>query len=201
MTIGTEMINYYLIENDGYGFKWLALQVDDFIDLMPEAYSDSQLLRFSYHNTSLADGWEGVRSRFVQSDDAPQLPIPDVSLWLSGAALVISSKAYEVLSELIAGFGELLPVTSDEGTFYIFNCRTSVDADPTQSEHIIESGQVIGVKRLGFNSKDVGDTVIFKTSFNNCTDLFCSNAFKQAVEAHGLTGVKFSENLLPTLND
>lgn len=75
--------------------------------------------------------------------------------------------------------------------FYTFNCRTLVDADPTQSEQITDAGQVIGVKRLGFDSKDVGDKVIFKTSFNNCTDLYCSNAFKESVEAYGLTGVEF----------
>ena len=139
---------------------------------MPEAYSDAQLLRFSYHNTSLADGWEGVRSYFVQSDDAPSLPVPDISLWLSGAALVLSIRACEILRELITEFGELLPVSCDEGTFYIFNCRTLVNADSNQSEHILESGNVIGVMRLGFDAKDVSNAVIFKTPFNNCTDLF-----------------------------
>lgn len=114
---------------------------------------------------------------------------------------MLSIKAYEILRELITEFGELLPVTCDEGTFYIFNYRTLVDADPMQSEHLIESGNVIGVKRLGFDAKDVSNAVIFKTPFNNFTDLFCSNAFKQSVEAHGLTGVKFSESLLPVLND
>lgn len=190
------MNNYYLIENDGYDFKWLALQVDDFIDRMPESYSDAELLRFSHHNTSLMKGWEGIVSSFIQADDVVvALPIPDVSLWLSGAALVLSEKAFNVLVDLLADFGEFLPVICTEGVFHIFNCRTLVDADLNQSEQRIERGQVIGIKRLAFKDTDVVDAVIFKTSFNNCTDLYCTDAFKQAVENYHLTGVKFSLDL------
>lgn len=115
-----ERNNYYLIENDGYSFKWLALQADDVIE---------------------------------------PLLISDVSLWLSGAA---------------------------------------INADLSQSEQLIEAGQVIGIKRLGFNDADVKAAIIFKTPFNNCTDLYCSDVVKKVVESYSLTGVVFSKDLSPT---
>src|SRR5690606_35158838 len=124
---GAVMSKPYLIENDGAGFKWLALQVDDFIDLMPEDYSDAQLLRFSYHNTSLKDGWENIKSEFIQAEAGEPLPVPDISLWLPGAALVLSDKALSVLGSLIGEFGEILPVDCAGDPAFIFNCRNVVD--------------------------------------------------------------------------
>jgi hypothetical protein len=191
----------YLIENDGAGYKWLALQVDDFIDLMPEHYSDAQLLRFSYHNTSLEEGWENIRSNFIQDETVEPLPIPDVSLWLPGAALVLSAKALDAIGSLIDDFGEALPVACEGKQFFIFNCRTVVEADPHHSESLVDSGVVVGVKKLGFAQSDVLKSPLFKTRFDNCTGLYCNEAFKKAVEQNGLRGVKFVPGLIPTIED
>ncbi|MCR6652663.1 MAG: hypothetical protein NVV73_14830 [Cellvibrionaceae bacterium] len=189
----------YLIENDGAGFKWLALQVDDFIDLMPEGYSDAQLLRFSYHNTSLKDGWENIQSEFIQAEAGEPLPVPDISLWLPGAALVLSAKALSVLGSLIGEFGEILPVDCVGDRVFIFNCRNVVDADPAQSESLIHSGMVVGVRQIGFRQGDVAKSAVFKTRFDNCTGLYANDLFKTAVEKNGLRGVKFTPDLLPDI--
>ena len=146
------MTNTYLLTNDGYGFQWLALQVDDFINLMPENYSDAEIFHFSYHNMSLAPWWKNVESHFTQSEDSPLLTIPDVSLWLSGAALVLSAKAYDALQETLTAFGEFLPVNCLGEIYYIFNCLTFGEVDKEQSQHIVEDGSVVGIKSLKFVS-------------------------------------------------
>jgi len=195
------MSNPYLIENDGAAFKWLALQVDDVIDQMPEDYSDAQLLRFSFYNTRLKQGWQGVSSRFVQAEDSEPLPIPDISLWLAGAALVLSAQAMDLLGELVGPLGEVLPVNCEGESFFIFNCLHMVKAEPSRSAQILEAGMPVGVERLGFASGDVAVSPLFKTRFDNCTGLYCNQAFKDAVENAGLVGVKFSAGLLPSLGD
>lgn len=191
------MLSRYLIENDRAAFKWLALQVDDFIDLMPERYSDAQLLRFSYYNTSLKDGWGEVSSRFVQGEDGEALPVPDISLWLPGAALVLSAKALSALGKLLEGAGEVLPVNCAGELFYIFNCLSLVEADPGQSKQISDAGVVVGVEQIGFAPAAVEDSVIFKTRFDHCTGLYCNQEFKDKVEGAGLVGVRFNSALLP----
>jgi len=40
-----------------------------------------------------------------------------------------------------------------------------------------------------------------KLDFDNCTGLYCNEAFKKAVEQNGLRGVKFVPGLLPTIED
>lgn len=192
------MLKPYLIENDGTGYKWLALQVDNFIEMMPEKYSDAQLLRFSYHNTSLKDGWMNVSSTFIQDETREPLPIPDISLWLPGAALVLSTKAMNALGSMIGNFGEILPVNCDGEPFFIFNCLNMVEADPNQSEHLVESGLVVGVKRIGFSSTDIAKSAVFKSRFDNCTALYCNDVLKLAAEQSGLLGIKFTPSLLPT---
>lgn len=186
----------YLIESDGVGFKWLNLQIDDIIDLMPETYSDAELLRFSYYNTRLKDGWNGVASRFAaESND--DLPIPDISLWLPGAALVLSSRAMEVLESVLQDSGEFLPVMCEGQIFHIFNCLRIISADPLQSEHHIESGIPVGIKAIVFSQSDVDAAPIFKTLFDYCSTLYCNENFKTAVETAGLRGISFSTNLCP----
>ncbi|MES2676626.1 MAG: DUF1629 domain-containing protein [Pseudomonadota bacterium] len=190
------MTNTYLVTNDGYGFQWLALQVDDFINLMPENYSDTEIFHFSYHNINLAPWWKNIESHFTQSKDSSPLAIPDVSLWLSGAALVLSGKAYEVLHEVLNGFGEFLPVNCLGEIYYIFNCLTLGEIDKEQSHHIVEDGFVVGVKSLKFDNSDVKDKVLFKTTFNRCKDVYCNNTFKNIVESYCLTGIAFKADLL-----
>lgn len=191
------MSSRYLIENDGAMYKWLALQVDDFIDLMPESYSDAELLRFSYYNTSLKDGWSGISSTFTQGENGEVLPVPDISLWLPGAALVLSANALGALEVLLEEAGELLPVDCSGEQYFIFNCLKLVDADPLQSKQIVDSGVVVGVEQLGFIPDVVEGSPVFKTRLDHCAGLYCNQQFKAAVEHAGLIGVRFSSSLLP----
>ena len=195
------MSSTYLVTNDGYDFKWLALQVDDFISLLPESYSDIEIFQFSYHNLSFAPWWNNMQSRFVQSEDSLSLPIPDISLWLPGAALVLSTRAYDALLGAIADFGELLPVSCQGETYYIFNCLTLGEVDEKGSKYIVDEGVILGVESMKFDQKDVGDKIIFKTTFNRCTDLYCNSTFKNIVESHNLTGITFKTDLLSVIDD
>ena len=56
-----------------------------------------------------------------------------------------------------------------------------------------------GVKQLEFTEAEARDKLIFKTTYNRCTELFCNAALIELIEDNGLTGLIFSPNLIPEL--
>jgi len=184
----------YRIHNDSYNFQEFQLDVDDFIDLIPEDYEELYIYKFSYHNMQLKKWWSGVESAFKTIADKPEAPIPDICTWL-GASIVLSPKAFTALSELLSPYGEFLAVTCASKTYHIFNCLTLGQVDEINSAQIIENGTSMGVEKLAFNAVDVDGKIAFKTQFNHCMDLFCNESLKQKVEEAALTGIIFDENL------
>lgn len=192
------MSNIYLIENDGYDFKWLRLETHDIIDLMPEEYSLKQIHRFSLHNLSLGEYWKDVSTTFKPNFDRIDDPIPDVSLWLGHASLVLSEKAFDTLGDLLKDFGEFLPIDCNGTTFYIFNCRVLANADESKSKQVIFNGEVVGIEKIVFDESETIGKLIFKSKYNSCVNLFCGDAVKNAVEKHALKGIVFSSDLVPS---
>ena len=192
------MSNIYRIENDGNAFKWLGLEVHDIIDLMPEEYSLKQIHRFSFHNLSLGENWKDVNATFKPNFDRIDDPIPDISLWLGHASLVLSEKAFATLGDLLKDFGEFLPITCNGNTFHIFNCRVLAAADESKSKQIIFDGEVVGIEKIVFDDSETMGKLIFKSKYNSCLDLFCDDIFKNAVEKYALKGIEFSKDLVPS---
>ncbi len=192
------MNKIYRIENDGHQFKWLGLEVHDIVDLMPEEYSLKEIHRFNYFNLSLAIGWKNVSSTFRPNFDRLDDPIPDISLWLGYASLVLNERAYDSIGDMLKNFGELLPIACNGDTFHIFNCRTLADADESKSKQTSFDGQVVGIEKIAFDEKEVMGKAIFKSKYNACVDLYCDGSFKNAVEKHELKGLSFSTDLVPS---
>lgn len=194
------MPNIYRMDNDGYQFKWLALDAVDIADLMPEEYSLKQIHRFYYHNLSLAEGWKNVASTFKSNFDRVNDPIPDISLWVGYASLVLNEKAFNALNDTLKSFGEFLPVTCGNDTFYIFNCLTLADADESRSKSVLQDGLPVEITKIDFDKNEIDGRLIFKTKFNACRDLYCGDEFKKAVESQALTGIIFLTDLIPNFD-
>lgn len=191
------MNNIYRIENDGFKFKWLGLEIHDIVDLAPQEYSLKQLHRFPLHNLSLSSWWEKVETTFKPNFDMADAPIPDIAVWLGYASLVLNEKAYDAIGSMLKEFGEFLPIASDGVTYHIFNCRTLVDTDEQHSRKTMFDGLPIGVEKFVFADNHTNDQIVFKSEYNSCVDLFCGDALKNAVEKHQLNGVAFSKDLVP----
>lgn len=194
------MNNIYRIENDGHKFKWLGLEIHDIIDMMPEEYSLKEIHRFNYFNLSLAKGWDNVSATFKPNFDRIDDPIPDISLWIGYASLVLSERAFDALGDMLKSCGELLPIACNGDTFHIFNCRTLADADESRSKQIIFDGQSVGVEKIAFDDKEINGKAIFKSKYNSCVDLYCDESLKNAVEKYELKGVAFSTELVPSFD-
>lgn len=118
--------------------------------------------------------------------------ISDIGIW-HGASLIFSEKAIAVLRPLIESYCEIRPVTCDGMPHFLFNCRTQIDADETQSKRTISEGYFMSVEALAFLAS-VADC-IFKSPFENNQSIFCNDDFKDAVEVNGFGGVYFTEDL------
>lgn len=184
------MNKLYTIRNDDYKFQELDLEIDDFIDDKPAGVDESAVFDFSIENTRMAAWWKPVSTEFVPIRGQQGTPIPDISKWIN-ASLVLSPKAHRLLGQILTPWGELLPIDIFGETYYIFNCLTSVAANEKLSEKEYFDDEEIGIKRVAFESKLTIDKLIFKTPFQNCLDLYCTDKLKDIINSFGLTGVVF----------
>lgn len=154
-----------------------------------------QLMHFYKHNLLLGDNWNDIKASFVSIEEVTSgNEIPDVTTWSRGA-LVFSEKALAVF-DWLGDLGELLPVTTENGRYWIFNCTTIAQADEANSQRLVDYGQVMDVDKLAFLPGSVGGKDIFKTDYDGFRNIFCSDRFKSELESAGLKGLLFSENLV-----
>lgn len=168
----------YAIRSDGYDFQELDLEVDDFIEHMPEDLNYNTIHDFSLENLSLLPYWKPLRTGFSKIIGKKN-QIPDISNWI-GATLVLSPKAYRLLNELLTPFGEFLPVLIEQDTFYIFNCLTIATASYNNAN-------------LMFDANDISEKIIFKTPEQHCIDIYCTNKLKNVIIDFELSGITFEK--------
>ncbi len=141
----------------------------------------------------LKNEWTPVDIKF-DSDSKKNL-IPDISVW-NLSCLTLSSKAYEILKELLNPAGEFLALKNG---FYLYNCLESITADAVDAEKTklkieeVDSNHIPA--SLGLRVDKIKGKVIFKPGFLENSFLICQESFKQIAEKNQLKGVIFEENL------
>lgn len=173
-------MNIFAIRRDGYNYQELDLEVDDFIENMPESLNYNTIHDFSVENLALSQYWKPIRAGFSEISGEKNL-IPDISNWI-GATLFLSPKAYRFLNEILSPYGEFLPVLIDKETFYIFNCLTVIEAELSNN-------------KLVFDKNNINEKVVFKTPQQQCIDIYCTERLKDAIENFDLKGIIFDTNL------
>ncbi|MDX2273167.1 MAG: hypothetical protein NW237_14630 [Cyanobacteriota bacterium] len=136
--------------------------------------------------------WEPVPVQLVSDLDKPPRLISDFP-GLSGMP-AFTEKAVEALGEVLEMNGELLPLESDNGTFYLYNTTTIVDALDEEKSSLSknQNGLVYYIKKYYFIPQKVSQLTIFKTvqiphdSYPCVTDQFVN-----IVERARLTGFLF----------
>jgi len=170
----------FAIRRDGYDYQELDLEVDDFIENLPEDVDYNTIHDFSLENLALAKYWKPLRTGFSEIKGKKNI-IPDISNWIN-ATLFLSPKAYRLLNELLAPFGEFLPVIIGDDTYYIFNCLTAVEAQNSNES-------------ITFNESSLTDKIVFKTPNQHCIDIFCTDRLKNAIEDFELKGIVFDTKI------
>lgn len=107
--------------------------------------------------------------------------------------LLLSQRAVDALSPLIGDHGEFLPVKAEFGVYAIFNCFSEIDAlDPERTEgKRFDGGGFYRVSRYELNAKAAATAPpIFRVRHKRSA-LFATDALREAVAAHHLTGFVF----------
>jgi len=181
----------YKVFDNNKQFQSFHIDMEEFLDVMDPAIGELTAMQFSQNNVALAEHWKPLKVTYFQNEDSGNA-IPDIGIW-HGTSLILSEKAMAVLSPIIECYGEILPVVCEGHPHFIFNCRTQVDADLTQSKQIMSEGYFMSIETLVFPAS--GDACLFKSPFENSQSIFCSNKFKKTVEANELGGIYFGTDL------
>jgi hypothetical protein len=184
----------YAIRNDYYRFQQLDLQLTDLFAHVPGDIDVDDVVKFSQRNAAMNSWWQAPDTCFIPIEGKPEGAIPDISLWLY-ASLVLSPKAHRLLGDLLAPFGECLPVTVADDTFYIFNCRTFAVEDEAACSFEYAGDIQLGINSLVFKGS-VKNMLVFKSKLQNAASVFCGDRFKEIVEANNLLGVVFDTQLI-----
>lgn len=161
----------YRIENDGFRYQELDLDVGDFVDSFPDTLSTIEVYQFSKNNLSLAQYWPSMATGFWEIEGGENL-IPDIAVWID-ATLLLSPKAYRLLGDLLLPYGEFLPIHIENEIYQIFNCLTVVDLN----------GDIH--TKVAFKPSDVSDEI----DMTVC----CTDRLKDAIQSFGLQGIIFEK--------
>ncbi|MCO1336665.1 hypothetical protein MO867_20270 [Microbulbifer sp. OS29] len=148
---------------------------DDFIiDIRPKRY---------------ADEWEPLEIEFCLEDGLPN--IPTLSKWQN--YLVLHESAYKALEGVLGPYGEFLPCTHQNAKFYLFNpLIIAEDLDAVVPDSVTLNGNLL--TGIEFDKDKLKDVPVFRSKESYIT-IYCTDAFKDVVEAEKLDGLLFSTNL------
>lgn len=184
----------YKILPDHERFCAFALPMKTVLLAIGKKIPPAKLMHFYKHNVSLTNVWTAISGGFEPIDGVTDgSAVPDITMWVPGT-MVLSNAAANALPE-ISRYGELLPVETPVGQYWILNCMTQISADERFSRHTVESSQVLDVESLKFKDEDAANAGLFKSAFDGYRNLYCSEKVKDSVLDKKLTGVTFSENL------
>jgi hypothetical protein len=177
-------------------YQELTLTVMDYFDNVPleREYTFDQIQSFFAYNLVLGDWWKTIETSFEPAENRSSAIIPDISSWY-GSVLTLSLDAKNKLEKFLNPIGELLPITVSGDQFYLFNCFEIGIHDEINSKYLKSEGEIIGIDLISFNETDVKNKLVFKTKFDNCGTIYCTDKFKDLVASLNLNGLKFSNDL------
>lgn len=185
------MTTIYRISTYSDDYMYFAMDDYEILSKMGEDFDT-----FALGNKSLADIWKTPDATFLLSDTGA-ISLPDISSWAN--CLIFNQKAYDILADKLQAVGEALPVNVSGVTYYFFNVTTPIDdkyIDLDKSEKAYFEGMDAGIDNLEFKNEDIDDSILmFTTSYDGYSNIFCTEAFKSLIEKSGLTGVTFNTKL------
>ena len=103
-----------------------------------------------------------------------------------------NKRAINVLGKMLAEFGELLPICTEEETFYLYNVTRFVDLiDKEQSVLEYCEDILIGIKQLVLKPYSNNSPEVFKLLGDSRGPIYANEAFKIAVEISDIRGIQF----------
>jgi hypothetical protein len=184
----------YKLTRDTTHYCYLDLPMQKILKRFAGQVPPKQMMHFYRHGLQLKPLWVGIDAQFTSVEGVTESDAaPDVTVWAHGT-VVLSGAALSQLN-VDESWGELLPVTTPKGTYWVVNLRNDIEPDTTQSRNVIEAGSVLDVERLVFDEPKLPADAPFKTAFDGYRGIFCTESLKEKIELAGCHGLLFSEDL------
>lgn len=175
-------------------YKELELSLLDVVSASPEEIELDDILKFYEVNLSMKKWWIPLACNFFEEPNGRIQLTPDICVW-TGATLLLSKRAYNLLQDSIEPFGEFLPIALLNEQYYIFNCLTYGVDDLEASESDYQQGQRTWVTKLSVEPQNK-EQLLFKSAYERGHTLFCNQRFVDIVEQLGLKGLGFDTELV-----
>lgn len=187
----------YRLKFDRFRFLTFDISPDEWIAKLGASYI------FQLDEPCWSEFWPEINGRFFNDSDSTDLPkVPDISVWFM-QNLVLNSAARESLErdhpEWIESAGEILPIKCERIDYYVWHitCFAADDCiDHSLSERLVEESGHTELKNLAFKPDFNPKYPVFHTDYDGGQALFCTNSFRDWVDAAGLQGLVFSEDLV-----
>ncbi|QDU39576.1 hypothetical protein Mal4_39210 [Maioricimonas rarisocia] len=172
----------------GFVFRDKASVVGNRSILFDHLPSDAKTKGLQWTPPSLASVW---KPREVIGDVSVENDFPCVNNWPA-----FSSRAVDVLGDLLRDNGELLPLQASTGEFYAFNTRTKADVLDKKRSQVdwVDNDQghrfAQHIERFETSLSAIGSLGIFRIPEKIAT-VFVTQTFVDCVAVHRLAGFEF----------
>lgn len=142
------------------------------------------------------ESWVPVRYSYCSPDDEDynQNAIHSDFIWMGGGDIGFASATAQKVGHLFAPYGELLPlkIGGDLTKIFWFHCTNMINALDENKSTIrrFKDGGIMAIDEYVFFADRVGANEIFYIQ-NTRLGPFCTETFKQKIEAQKLTGLDF----------
>lgn len=133
------------------GFEW-ALPADE---------ADYEMFR-SLAGQSRATSWPSPQMRLLRVDDDGQPLHPAAMPWFGSHVLILRDAAIDAVGQLLAEYGEILPLTSSDADMAVFSARSLSGALDLERSDVVRfgTGRIMDLRRAEFRTEMIaGDLV------------------------------------------
>lgn len=116
--------------------------------------------------------------------------------FLGATIPVLSARAVDLMSDLLMGRAELLPIITNGEAYFAINVTnivSALDHERSDMERFKSTGDVKWVKHYSFLREMIVDQPIFKIPEMRWSLTYVTDAFIDCVRLHNLTGFAFND--------
>jgi hypothetical protein len=173
----------------------IYIDLDKFHFVSSDNQKDWERMRSQPQGKPFLDSWLPARYSYTPPDDGDYKPNAIYGDFISiDRKIGLTAATVQKVGNLFTRYGELLPldVNNDLNKVFWFHCTKIVDAlDEAKSKiNRFADGRIMSIDEYAFSSSQIGENEIFHLKGTR-QGPFCTESFKQKIEAQKLTGLDF----------
>ncbi len=165
------------------GYEWVV----------PKNDADFEVFR-GFDGTRRRRGWTPILVKLIRLDDQGKIRAESDFPWLGEHAPVMTRRASELLQDVLAGDGELLPLACDDADLRVLNVLRVIDALDVARSDVVRfpsTGRIMTVKAHVFRPNGLRGVKVFKVPELLRGTTFVTDEIVDLVDRSDLKGVGF----------